>query len=388
MLATYSWELFYTESHFLQVNIMMVFYAIWKKNHSLQCLPCLLCPSTPWSIFFPPPTILLQKEIKLFAGHLVPDFQSNKFDLNISFSCFSIPWQIACGLAVGCNNLSSSGETDSSGVVCNLQPTYFLPLLCFPLLYFCFFIEASFSFFWCVVSARSWGVWLHPRSALQKLRSPRLAAWMADWEQSGRAGLYEIFLLSKVRLTSFSVILITALVTCILVCSETQIYFLFLVVSQILWISVLGAPRYPSFKTGCTSSRASRVTMVDCLPMGTQTSVPIPGLVRFPGVGSSLQYSSLENSVDRGALEATVLVLKSRSFKLQRRVPLHSTFLLALGSELWKWYWLENGKTEQIRNPHLPPAPTGCFPGKILLSDLILIKTKSGMEGLPRWCWW
>ena len=34
----------------------------------------------------------------------------------------------------------------------------------------------------------------------------------------------------------------------------------------------------------------------------------IPGLVRFPGVGngSPLQYSSLENSVDRGAWWATV----------------------------------------------------------------------------------
>ena len=35
----------------------------------------------------------------------------------------------------------------------------------------------------------------------------------------------------------------------------------------------------------------------------------IPGLVRFPGVGngSPLQYSSLENSVDRGAWRAAVL---------------------------------------------------------------------------------
>ena len=42
----------------------------------------------------------------------------------------------------------------------------------------------------------------------------------------------------------------------------------------------------------------------------------IPGLGRFPGVadGNPLQYSCLENSMDRGALQATVhRVAKSRT---------------------------------------------------------------------------
>ena len=53
---------------------------------------------------------------------------------------------------------------------------------------------------------------------------------------------------------------------------------------------------------------------IKCLPAGDSGS--IPGLGKFPGEGNSnpLQYSCLENPVDRGAWRATVHgVAKSRT---------------------------------------------------------------------------
>ena len=51
------------------------------------------------------------------------------------------------------------------------------------------------------------------------------------------------------------------------------------------------------------------VPMVKNPPASTEDLGSIPGLGRFPGVGNGhqLQYSCLENSMDRGAWWATVM---------------------------------------------------------------------------------
>jgi len=49
-------------------------------------------------------------------------------------------------------------------------------------------------------------------------------------------------------------------------------------------------------------------TVVNNLPFNTGDTGSIPGLGRYPGVGNGnpFQYSCLENSMDRGAWQATV----------------------------------------------------------------------------------
>ena len=46
--------------------------------------------------------------------------------------------------------------------------------------------------------------------------------------------------------------------------------------------------------------------MIKNLPAKTGDTSSIPGSGRSLGVGNPLQYSSLENSMDRGVLQATV----------------------------------------------------------------------------------
>ena len=123
----------------------------------------------------------------------------------------------------------------------------------------------------------------------------------------------------------------------------------------------------------------------------------IPGLVRFPGVGngSSLQYSSLENSVDRGAWRAAVLgFTESETTKrLSARAHTHTHTHTHTHSLLSTWLRIvkmilivENGKTEQIRNPCLPLPPPVNFLGKCIV-NLILSKGNKkevlGWKGFP-----
>ena len=63
---------------------------------------------------------------------------------------------------------------------------------------------------------------------------------------------------------------------------------------------------------GCTKDRASQVAlMVMNLPASAGDPASVPGVGRSPGGGhgTPLQYSSLGNSMDRGAWWATVHAL-------------------------------------------------------------------------------
>ena len=128
--------------------------------------------------------------------------------------------------------------------------------------------------------------------------------------------------------------------------------------------------------------------MVKNLPASARDArdtVSIPGLVRFLGVGSDnpLQYSCLEHSVDRGAWRATVhgFTELEKTERLRARTPhtpththTHTHPLLSTWLRIVKMILIvENGKTEQIRNPHLPLPALVNFLGKCIV-NLVLNK--------------
>ena len=79
----------------------------------------------------------------------------------------------------------------------------------------------------------------------------------------------------------------------------------------------------------------------------------IPGLGRFPGEGngSPLQYSCLENLMDRGAWWATVHGVAKSQTQLNGWIYLKKIFFIMENFEFsWKWV---------LRKPHLPkPSPS------------------------------
>lgn len=129
----------FTKNHTFPANeniYVMVFMQFEKKlQPAMRTFP--LCLASQ-SIFFPPP-ILIKKKSNFCRLHLVPDFQSDK----------SVTWIFPSPLSVFMKDrlwlgrwifsicLVQERQIYSLGVPCNLQPTYFLPLLYF---FFCLWI--------------------------------------------------------------------------------------------------------------------------------------------------------------------------------------------------------------------------------------------------------
>lgn len=116
----------------LQMKIFIYdgIHAIWKKNCSLHWLPFPLClPSQNIFILLP---ILKKKKSNFCRLHLAPDFQSDKSVSWIFPSLLSVFMRdlFVAGLVGFSICLHQERQVYSLGVVCNLQPTYFLPLIC------------------------------------------------------------------------------------------------------------------------------------------------------------------------------------------------------------------------------------------------------------------
>ena len=78
--------------------------------------------------------------------------------------------------------------------------------------------------------------------------------------------------------------------------------------------------RYPQISKWCSGKETT------CQCRRYKRWVSIPGSGRFPGGGhgNPLQYSCLENSMDRGAWQATVYgVARSRTRRSNTRTPMH-----------------------------------------------------------------
>ena len=72
--------------------------------------------------------------------------------------------------------------------------------------------------------------------------------------------------------------------------------------------------------------------MVKNLPASVRDAGLIPESGSFPGeeIGNPLQYSCLENSMDRGVWQATVHRVTEESTKQQQHFPIPSAYFLLL----------------------------------------------------------
>lgn len=135
MLGTYSWELFHMESHFLaNENIYIWWYSCNLEKNLQPALASLSSvPAIP-EYFHSSPNINKKKKKKsnFCRLHLAPDFQSDKSVSWIFPSLLSVFMRdlFVAGLVGFSICLHQERQVYSLGVVCNLQPTYFLPLIC------------------------------------------------------------------------------------------------------------------------------------------------------------------------------------------------------------------------------------------------------------------